>query len=202
MNDWSDKPCVILASGPGLTQEQVEHVGPRGDCYVIAVNNTWRLAPWADVLYAGDFLWWKTHCTSTEGSRAKRDCHFERWTQDAGAAERFGIKRIKGVNRPGLGEQCIHTGGNSGYQAINLAYLWKVKKIILLGFTMREIDGKKHWHPDHPKPLVQQILPDEWRHKMGPLAKDLEARGVEVVNCDPLSALTCFRMSTIEQELP
>ena len=201
MKDWSYKPCVILASGPGLTQEQVEHVRTRFvTCNTIAVNATAVRVPWADVFYAGDYLFWKTFHT---GARQMAQRHnAELWTQDAGAAERFGIKRVKGVNRKGLGENCIHTGGNSGYQAINLAYLWKAKKIILLGFTMREIDGKKHWHPDHPKPLVQQILPDEWRHKMEPLAKDLEARGVDVVNCDGLSALTCFRMSTIEQELP
>lgn len=201
MKDWSDKPCVILASGPGLTQEQVDHVRSHlAGCHTIAVNTTAVRAPWAAIYYAGDFLFWKAFHGSAR--QMARPHSAELWTQDAGAAERFGIKRVKGVNRPGLGENCIHTGGNSGYQAVNLAYLWKAKKIILLGFTMREIDGRKHWHPDHPKPLVQQILPGEWRHKMEPLAKDLEARGVDVVNCDPLSALTCFRMSTIEKELP
>jgi hypothetical protein len=149
-------------------------------------------------MYAGDFMYYKVH-----HKKVKVHFHGQLWTQDAAAAARYGINRVKGANRPGLGpEGMIHTGGNSGYQAINLAYLWGAKKIILLGFTMREIDGKKHWHEDHPKPLVAQILPDEWRHKMKFLADDLKVKGVDVVNCDPLSALTCFRMSTIEQELP
>lgn len=200
MNIWN-KPCVILASGPGLTDQQVQHVRDRvADCYIITVNATYARAPWADVYYSGDFLFWKVHRMVIQAT-AKQNVA-ECWTQDHAAAERYGIKRVKGVNRPGLGQACVHTGGNSGYQAINLAYLWGAKKIILLGFTMREIDGRKHWHDDHPKPLVQQILPDEWRHKMKPLAADLEKVGVEVVNCDPLSALTCFRMSTIEKELP
>lgn len=196
MKDWSDKPVVILASGPGLTNAQCYAVAcNHRNVYTITVNNTRMKYPDPDVVYAGDFLWWKIHHAA-----AKRD-DSELWTIDANAAVRYGLNRIKGVGREGLGENVVHTGGNSGYQAINLAYLWKAKKIILLGFTMREIDGKKHWHADHEPPLIHEILPDEWRHKMTKLAADLKAKGVDVVNCDPLSALTCFRMSTIEKEL-
>ena len=200
MYDWSNKPVVVIASGPGLTEAQcvcASDASLEEKVWTISVNDSWSKS-YPDVAYAGDFLWWKVYHQDLKRNFAP----FRLWTQDAAAHERFGINRVRGVNRSGLGENCIYTGGNSGYQAINLAYLWKAKKIILLGFTMREIDGKKHWHADHPKPLVQQILPGEWRHKFDPLAKDLEARGVEVVNCDPLSALTCFRMSTIEKELP
>lgn len=217
--DWSGKTAVIIASGPGLTEAHVEHVGlqdgrvrrysgletnlgswleePLPKLKVIAINSTFKLAPWADVIYAGDLQWWKTY-----HKEVKKTCPGSSlWTCDHQAASHYQLNRIKGVNRPGLGLNVVHTGGNSGYQAINLAFLFGCRRILLLGFTMRVIDGRKHWHPDHPTPLTQVVLPDEWRHKFVKLADDLRQHGCEVVNCDPLSALTVFPMGTIEEEL-
>ncbi len=61
--------------------------------------------------------------------------------------------------------------------------------------------GEKHWHADHPKPMVQGQMFEEWIKKMGVLAKDLKAEGIEVVNCTPGSALKHFPMGDLEQEL-
>lgn len=44
--DWSGKMAVIIASGPGLIREQVECVGCL-DIPTIAINSTFKLAPWA-----------------------------------------------------------------------------------------------------------------------------------------------------------
>lgn len=196
--NWKHQTCVIMASGPGLTQEQAEHVRtalPRP--VSIVINSTFKLAPWADIIYAGDMQWWKKYHKEVASTCPRS----ERWTCDHQAASHYKLNRVKGVNRPGLGLNVIHTGGNSGYQAINLAFLFGCRRILLLGFTMRTIDGRKHWHPDHPTPLTQVILVDEWRHKFVKMADDLKAHGCEVVNCDPLSALTVFKMGDIEEEL-
>ena len=92
--------------------------------------------------------------------------------------------------------------GNSGAGAINLAYHFGARRILLIGMDMKPgANGEKHWHPDHPKPMVQGQQFEEWRLKMGVLAKDLAAEGVTVINCTPGSALTCFPMSDLEQEL-
>lgn len=189
---------MILASGPGLTEQQVEHARLatlRDGVVAVAINSTFKLAHWADVIYAGDMQWWKTY--HKEAKRTGADL----WTCDHQAASHYQLSRIKGVNRPGLGLNVVHTGGNSGYQALNLAFLFGCRRILLLGYTMRVIDGRKHHHPDHPAPLTQVVLPDEWRHKFVKLADDLRQHGCEVVNCDSLSALTVFPMSTIEEEL-
>jgi hypothetical protein len=123
------------------------------------------------------------------------------WTCDATAAEHFGLNRWKGTNDVGLGEKMIHMNGNSGAQAINLAYLFGARKIVLLGFTMREIDGKKHFHGDHEAPLVQKQLFAEWLHKMEFIARDAKRLGVDIVNADPLSVMTCFRQGVLANEL-
>lgn len=169
----------------------------RSAAVLLAVNTTYKRFPYADALYAGDFLWWKSNhkevFTTFKG---------EKWTQDHTSAERYGVNRIKGVNKSGLGTQFLHINGNSGFQAINLAYLFGARRILLIGFDMKlGPKGEKHWHPDHPAPMVQGQTFGEWMHKGAVLAKDLLAAGCDVVNCTPGSAMSCFRMGELEKEL-
>ena len=196
--DWSGHPCVIIAGGPSLSFRQILAV-QEAAVRSIAVNNAYLVAPFADVLYGGDFLWHKVHNQSY-----KKLAQHAIWTQDSTAAQNYGLSYVKGVNREGLGKKdAIHNGGNSGYQAINLAYLFGCRRILLLGFDMKlGSQGEKHWHPDHEAPLIQAQTFPEWLHKFKALAKDLKAAGCEVINCTPGSALTEFPMSSIEAELP
>lgn len=202
--DWTGRTAVVIANGPSLTEAQCSEV-LLNLCLCsdrigsIAVNTAYLMARWADVFYMGDFLAVKVHHARTQAMRTNKLNQF--WTTDSTAAEQYGVNRWKGRNDVGIGETMIHLNGNSGAQAINLAYLFGARKIVLLGFTMREIDGKKHFHGDHEKPLVQKQLFGEWVHKFGFVARDAKRLGVDVVNADPLSALTCFRMGNLEDEL-
>ncbi len=194
--DWSGQTTVILASGPSLTAEQISHAC-QADVNIIAVNSTAFNVPLPDVIYAGDMMWWKRH---HQGA-----VHGARWTCERATAERYGLNFIKGVNALGLSTspRYIHTNGNSGAQAINLAYLFGSRRILLLGFDMKlGPNGEKHHHPDHPAPMVQSQTFSDWIHKLNFLARDLEKAGCEIINCTPGSVLSCFPRSTIEKELP
>ena len=193
--DWSGQTCVICASGSSLTQRQLPMVA---DVKRLVVNNTWEIFPEADVLYACDFLWWKINY-----DRVAMNFAGQLWTQDRASAERWPrIKCLRNEARPGLGQAGIRTNGNGGAGAINLAYLFGCRRILLLGFDMKlGPNGERHWHADHPKPLVQNQTFEEWRHKFQAIAKDLKAAKCEVINCTPGSALEAFPRSTIEKEL-
>jgi hypothetical protein len=60
---WRDsspaRPSSVLAAGRASPPADVEAC--RGKTRVIAVNDAYRLAPFADVLYACDEKWWKWH---------------------------------------------------------------------------------------------------------------------------------------------
>lgn len=194
--DWRGQTTVILASGPSLTAEQVEVVR-RSNARAIVVNRTWEMLPTADVLYSGDFLFAKVYY-----AKIKQEFKGVWWTQDRSAAERYGINWVKGVNREGVGTDYIHNNGNSGHQAINLAFLFGSRRILLLGMDMKlGAKGEKHHHPDHPSPCVQSQMFGEWLHKGVKLAAELNAAGCSVVNCAPGSAWRDFPMSDIEKEL-
>jgi hypothetical protein len=162
------------------------------------VNTSFRLALWADCLYGCDATWWNRYFPELS------TCfHGEMWTVSTAARDRYGLSWIYGQDRNGLSREAtsIHTGKNSGYQAISLAYLFGAKRILLLGFDFQRTGGKSHWHGDHPRGLGNGGRFPIWATAMATLARDLEGAGVEVVNCSRQTALRCFRRSTIQEEL-
>lgn len=201
---WPGATVVILASGPSLTPEQCDAVRAWHDCSpdqcserrAIAVNTTFRRAPWADVLYACDATWWRVYHAEVE-----QVFHGEHWSQDEEATRDFGVHRIESRALPGLSKTpgVIHQGANSGYQAVGLAVQAGAKKIILLGFDM----AGTHWHGRYENglPNTAPHVFQSWITHFNGLAADLLAADVEVVNCTPGSAIGCFRFAELGQEL-
>ena len=195
--NWRDHTAVVVASGPSLADEQITLI-EHSVVFTIAVNNSYAKLQHPDVVYACDYLWWKLNHMKAKQNIPRRQL----WTQDRAAAEQFQLSHIQWEGKDGLGKRGLRVNGNSGAGAINLAYHFGARRILLVGMDMKPgPNGEKHWHPDHPKPLVQGQQFEEWRKKMGVLAADLKTEGVTVVNCTPGSALTCFPMGDLEQEL-
>lgn len=145
-------------------------------------------------MYACDPHFWDAYPADLKAHGA------ELWTQDAGAAEHYGLNWVRGIGLAGLGRDCIHWGGNSGYQAINLAYLWGVKRIVLLGFDMQCTGGVSHWFGDHPpgKGFHNPTVFNSWINHFKVLARDLSDQGIDVFNATRQTALECFVHAQIE----
>lgn len=198
---WPGETCVLIGGGPSLTAAQVEAC--RGRVRAIAINDAYRLAPWADALYFCDCKWWQWHHKKLADWKGLI-------VRMQGGMHDFGDPRIKVLRnldeKRGLAERRdgLHNGQNSGYQAINLAVHFGAKRILLLGYDMQGVlEGprvKTHWFGDHPggtNPIVyEKMLPHF--ESLPPL---LEKRGIEVINCTPGSALRVFPMRSIERAL-
>lgn len=190
---WSGETAVLIASGSSLTQEDVDWC--QGKARVLAVNDSYRKAPWADLLYASDPRWW-------DSARGADEFAGMRVTQCGSTAARWGLTRVAG--RVGAGLSCdpalIHFGGNSGFAAANLAALLGAARLLLLGYDMKGA----HWFGWHPPPLTnpREHTFRKWREAFRIAAPDFERLGVEVLNCSPGSALDCFPRSTIREALP
>jgi hypothetical protein len=151
-------------------------------------------------MYACDDHWWDLYI-----NELRRDFAGELWTQSERAAKKYKVKRWSGVSAPGLGREHIHFGNNSGYQAINLAYLFGAAKIILLGFDMHVAAGKIHFFGQHPYHKDGQG-PDNnvmarWCNNFVELAQDLKAEGVEVLNATRSTKLEAFKKVSLEYAL-
>lgn len=167
----------------------------------VVVNDNWRKAPWARALYACDGLWWDTHAAAVRASGFSG----ELWTQDTEAAKRHGLNHVTGRHdragrlskEPGV----ITFGNNSGFQAMNLAYHWGARRLLLLGFDCKKGAQGNHWFGDHKPPLGNYNPYARWLEFFTTLAKDLAAEGVTVLNCSRDTALTCFPRATITEVL-
>lgn len=196
---WEGETVVVAATGPSLTPDVAKRCkGFR----VIAVNDAWRLFPTADVLYAADAIWWKVH-------KGVPDFGGERWTTISGhrseqeaAAAALKLHTVPGRHAEEFSTdgRSIHYGANSGFQAVNLAILFGAARIVLVGFDMRVVDGKRHFFGDHPKPLRQVANYDRFVRIFARAAQSLPA-GVAIINATPGSALTCFPQADLDHAL-
>lgn len=181
-------PIVLVASGPSLCREDIELCVEEGVSLAV-VNDCYRLAPWADLLYACDKKWWDYHKPKFSG---------EKWTQSREAANAYGLHHISGTDSPGLslmpgliyfGGSCV--GGNSGFQLLNLIVLMGARNIVLLGYDM-QTDGQDHWFGRHPDKLFSPPNFRNWIGMFEMAARQLKEIGVSVTNCTRSTALDCF----------
>lgn len=197
---WAGRRCIVAASGPSLTPEVA--AACQGD-RVIAVNDAYKLLPWADVLYACDAAWFEAHNGSPKFAGEKWSSHGLSPKNDkTGIADKFGLRVIAGEDREGfsLDPARIHYGHNSGYQAVNLAILFGADPIILVGFDMRAVDQRLHFFGNHPAPLRTSAPFAQWRARFHQAAQMLGSTP-RIINCTPESALKCFPMMPLAEAL-
>ena len=183
---------VCLGGGPSLTAEDVAAV--RSRAVVVAINDVYKLAPWAEVLYAADAKWWKWHhgAPSFPGMKFTLQPEAARWP---------GVQVLQNTGERGLetAPTGLRTGRNSGYQAINLAVHLGATRVLLLGYDMGPDGTKTHWFGDHPDKAPSPYA--VFLERFGDLVVPLRQVGVEVINCSRRTALTTFPRLTLEEAL-
>ena len=189
---------LCIASGPSLALEDVEHARSRVDA-VIAVNDSWTLAPWANAVMASDGAWWLVHdglrqfpglkyCLDKAGTRVK------------------GVVVLKRTGEEGLelDPTGLRTCRNSGGAAINLAVHFGAKRVVLLGYDMSMPKGLKreHFFGQHKFPLRGGSPYPMFRDAFKKMVAPLKEAGVDVVNCSRYTELDAFRKRDLREELP
>ena len=182
-----------------MAREDLEAV--QGRYPVIVVNDTWRLATWADVLYACDHKWWRKHGGVPEFAGLKITISNSQPYTDEWPA----VKIVENTGTEGLGLSLhgVRTGRNSGYQAINLAVHFGARRIVLLGYDMKAApDGRTHWFGDHADwPTAPAIFANTFLPHFDKLAVELGKAGVEVLNASRETALETFKRVKLEEIL-
>jgi hypothetical protein len=198
--DWTGEACAIVASGPSTKRVNVGAL--RGQLRVIAIKENVELCPWADMVYGCDAAWWRnangvpTYAGLKVSATGRVTNRFPdiRIVQ---VADPSGDKLV--LAPPGT----IGSGGNSGFQALNLAVQFGARRVLLIGFDMTDHYGV-HWYGrangnGRSNPAEWNFR--RWRTAFDTAAVQLQAAGVEVLNASEFSVLACFPKITMEQAL-
>lgn len=196
---WDGQTVACLASGPSLTPEDAELCRAAG-LRTIVVNTTFRLAPWADVLYSNDEDWFEHHLPEVLGCfSGEKWCGHPSWRHPSVRSIPYDKTALGLITDPGR----IAWGMNSGAAAMNLALQFGAARILMLGFDQGlGPTGERRWHGRHPEALQNQVPGfGRWRSWFEQAALDFAALGVEVVNCSRRTSLDCFPRKTICEAL-
>jgi hypothetical protein len=221
--EWVGKVTVLIGGGASLNAVQIARVRDaraRDVVRVIAINDSYLWAPWADVCYFADSHWWAWHycgvpkphlgLTSTDVRDAfatflGQKCSIQ---NSGGNVKDDDVHLLRNLTYPNhssvlsINPRFLATGRNSGYQALNFAVLAGAMDIVLLAF-----DGVPgHWHGGHPvRPgLADGDAPGTYiafRRAFSEVEGALEKLGVRVVNCSPGTQINAFKKAPLEEVL-
>jgi len=195
--DWAGESVAIVASGPSTKKSGVKQL--RGRLRIIAIKENFDLCPWADVVYGCDGAWWKNRIGLRDfcGLKISHDKTLRTDYPDIKTIE-IDVKRDEMLTgQPGF----LGSGGNSGFQAVNLAVQFGVSRILLVGFDMHDRSGV-HWYGRNNGPGRNNPNEDNfrrWRAAFVRASVRLKELGVSVVNASQISDLQCFPKMSIER---
>lgn len=206
--DWSGCVAAVIASGPSAKKAKFEAL--RGRVKVLAVKDNVELCPFADVVYGCDAAWWrlKLGLPKFTGLKVCWAGDNEHMPADFPGLQRIKIDAAQQHNRkpdrpafdePGL----VGCGGNSGFQAVNLAAQFGAKRILLIGFDLHDRAGVHWFGRNNGQGLTN---PDEqnfrrWREAFAGSAPVYAVHGFDVVNASSQSDMKGFRGASIERAL-
>lgn len=186
--DWSGRIVACIASGPSLTKEDCDTVRAAG-CAAVVTNTSFRLAPWADVLFGFDSRWWGAHLQEVRQSFKGRLLSVSQVAANLGTETTYGAA-------------WFHQFGNSGACAISLAVAGQASKVVLIGFDCSKgPGGEAHWHGNHPKGLTNCHSLMRWPAQFDRVAAYARKHGVRVINASRATALGCFERMDLERAL-
>lgn len=185
---WPNSTVFIIGGGPSILDQDLS---PLESKHVLGVNNAVYL-PIVDVLFFGDakWYWWNV--------RAVREFQGPKYTLNKGVkwgwpsveqepvtVLRFKFKHLY-IKDPGW----IGWNKSSGAAAINVAVHLGAKRIVLLGYDMRN-DGRKNWMP-HEWESTKQNPYENMREGFRFIKKSADRFSIEILNATPGSALSDF----------
>lgn len=212
---WEGETVAILAGGPSLLPEDVGRVLGQ----LLAVHLAYRLIPplrfgATDMLFAADpHRSWRHYpeMTKFDGMKVcllgRHHPDYEPLPEKVEMARRLheehGVKVLRHLaSHVGLSDDPgVLRGNNSIHQGLNIAALAGAKRILLMGADLKPgPGGEMYWHERHPWQKPEAVL--NFRAQIASIetaAKPLRERGIEVLNCNPESALTCFPRVTLRE---
>jgi hypothetical protein len=192
---WRGNQCFVIGGGPSVSADAVAGLSNH---HVIAVNGSYGATPWADVLFFSDTQWFTRHRSDVEAFRGLVVSTSYRASEISPSKVKYvSSERVLTFPPPGCG--ILRDGRSSGQRAISLAIAFGASRVVLVGFDMRVVDGRSHFHDEYRNDACRYR--DLFIPAFHGWARDAARLGVSIVNATPGSALKEFPMTTLAREL-
>lgn len=217
---WEDGTCWIIGGGSSLIKQfnipknvvddvrsgksNISAYSPYmkflHDKHVIGINGAFRLGDWIDICFFGDKSWYFQNRKDLKNfSGLIIGC--PNFLQGAGWKEENVLYLQKEQRSYGISTNPskVCWNRNSGSAAISVAVHAGCKRIVLVGFDMKLIQGVGHWHNLYNG---KTTMPFD-RHLVGfsTIAKDAERLGIEIINLSKESKIDCFPKMSLKEFL-
>lgn len=197
---WSDKKVFLIGGGASLSGVRFDYFNKIG--LTVGVNEAAFKAK-AKVCFSLDSLWIRNS--------------YERLLDFKGqvvlaVADCFPIPPkipkhiifLRKFRQDGLSSSPEFIFGlNSGYGALNLAYLKRAQQVYLLGYDMYRTHKNNHWHGGYSwfDAGDTQRYPT-WAEQFNTTIRQLYDSGTRVINTNPKSIINCFPKEELCQLFP
>lgn len=191
---WDGDRCFIIGGGMGVKDFDIERL--RGRARVFTVNSSYKDAMFADAHFYNDCEWMRRH--------GKLMHEFKGFiiTTCQQDTERDRVHVMQKVSRPfGISTNPTQVRWNlsSGGCAIGIAAQLGSKDIVLVGFNMKRVGKRTHYHDDYgPKTPNYNPYP-HFLQSIRAIAADAHSLGIRLRNC---TADTAIPTQEIEQVTP
>lgn len=200
---WDDKPVAIIGNGPSLKDFDYERL--RGAFHVLAVKGAMFNVPFADLGFGLDIprylewqgmlnavrtmpVYWATPKIKYLGAGPHAPC----------------VRFLKRLDHPDMSDDpsAICSGGTSGFGALNVAWLKRAKRIVLLGY---EYNADVGGHADTRAYIMSRPQDgdrwNEWAKNFGRIRRRIDLAGIKIINAAPASRIAAFPKMDIAQAL-
>jgi len=201
-SEGEDRVGVVIGTGPSLTPEQIAKVS---HLRKFGANRAFEFG--VDVLHGCNYQFWDHYWPQVKDL----PCH--KWTtrpELEGKYEGLNYIREEWIDGLSTDKSYIAAHHGTGPQVLNLALHYGCKKIILIGWDMR-FNGKvtdRNYTGDRHYFGEDELTKNHWprtgpQGELAGLIKEMETihpedYDIEIVNCTPNSAMTCFPMADLD----
>lgn len=204
--DWAGLTAVVIGNGNSILSMDFAPILAREDFRTLVANGGYHTVPRANVLMCSDRHWLADN-PDLRGFRGDmivvtRPEAVRRADNRMVHVRREFIEKVKGdiFSDPGR----LVEGHNSTSTNISQAVLRGARRIILLGIdlTPGEAGRRSAYNalPDDPARALTRYQ-RQVQHLTMQASHIMRRGGIEVVNCSPRSALSCYPYATIEEVL-
>ena len=201
---WNGRPAFIVGGGPSLRGFDWSRLDGE---LSIGINRAYESYD-PTIVFSMDNRYWNDIELAKYGEKARDkfqvyDYGLKCWMDVANALYPNDIVTVGCCGPERWGESLrtgIGSGGNSGFGAVNIAFLLGANPIYLLGFDMKGMgDGRQAWfHSGHIVNQGDKVY-KQFKQRFKDVAlPPIQISGRKVVNLYPESALTCFPFDTID----